>query len=300
MLSRTASNLYWMARYLERAELTTRLLAACFQPGLPFDGEEKKLVELPLKIQGVYEEYVSLHGTNVTREKVQEFLISGLSRSSVKSCLESARENARSERGKLSSEMWETINQTWIEFKGMQHKPLVEFTDWIKQRAFAVQGTIYITMPVNFSRYFVRLGVFLESADQTLRILEAKCVLRELSNQSDAYHWHMLLRAVSSYEAFQQNVIGTPSADNVFEFLLFHKALPRSVRYCIEYVYQTIQAIGGNNNDSLKAIAQLLVKLKYDHIDDVLAVGQEEYIHMLQTEILQVSNKINQGYFITA
>lgn len=299
MLSRTASNLYWMARYLERAELTTRLLAACFQPGLPFDGEESKLDELPLQIQGVYEEYVALHGTNITKEKVKEFLISSLSRSSVRSCLEAARESARSERGKLSSEVWETINQTWIEFKTMQHKPLVEFADWIKQRAFAFQGTIYITMPVTFSRYFIRLGIFLESADQTLRILEAKCVLRQLSNQSDAYLWHMLLRAVSSYEAFQQNVIGTPSTDNVFEFLLFHDALPRSVRYCIQYVYQTIEAIGGNNNDSLRATSKLLLKLKYDNMNDILSLGKEEYIHQLQEEVLQLGNEINKGYFIT-
>lgn len=300
MLSRTASNLYWMARYLERAESTVRLLAACFQPGMPFDGELNKLHSLPLQIQGSYEEYVENFGDEISSETVKKFLVNSSSRASVRSCLEAARENARSERSRLSSEVWESINQTWLEFESMQSKQLTNFTEWLKQRLFIFQGTINTTMPVSLSRYFIRLGTFTERADQTLRVLEAKGVLRELSNQSDYYHWHMLLRSVSSYEAFQENVIGSPSKDSVFEFLLFHKSLPRSVRYCVERIEQLLEAIGANGRIyPLKATSKLLVKLKFDNMNDIIEYGQNNYIHALQEEMLKLGDAIHEGYFIT-
>lgn len=299
MLSRTASNLYWMARYLERAESTVRLLAACFRPGLPFDGEIAKLYALPLQIQGVYEEFEALYGNVATFENVVEFLISSNSRASVRSCLESARENARSERSRLSSEVWESINQTWLEFQDMQYRSLNVFTDWLKQRLFVFQGAVQITMPVALSVQFISLGTFIESADQTLRVLEAKGVLRSLSNQSDYYHWHMLLKSVSSFEAFQENASASPSQDSVFEFLLFNPTLPRSVRYCISQVENLLESLGVETRLApLKSTANLLVKLRFDNMNDILEYGQNEYIQKLQDEVLQLGEAINEGYFI--
>lgn len=298
MLSRTASNLYWMARYLERAESTVRLLAACFRPGLPFDGEITKLHALPLQIQGVYEEFEEVFGDVVTFENVVQFLISSNSRASVRSCLEAARENARSERSRLSSEVWESINQTWLEFQEMQYRSLNVFTDWLKQRLFVFQGAVQITMPVALSVKFISLGTFIESADQTLRVLEAKGVLRSLSNQSDYYHWHMLLKSVSSFEAFQENSAASPSQDSVFEFLLFNPTLPRSVRYCISQVENLLASLGVETRIApLKSTANLLVKLRFDNMNDILECGQNEYIQNLQDEVLQLGEAINEGYF---
>lgn len=298
MLSRTASNLYWMARYLERAESTVRLLAACFRPGLPFDGEITKLYALPLQIQGVYEEFEEAFGDVVTFENVVQFLISSNSRASVRSCLEAARENARSERSRLSSEVWESINQTWLEFQEMQYRSLNVFTDWLKQRLFVFQGAVQITMPVALSVKFISLGTFIESADQTLRVLEAKGVLRSLSNQSDYYHWHMLLKSVSSFEAFQENSAASPSQDSVFEFLLFNPTLPRSVRYCISQVENLLASLGVETRIAqLKSTANLLVKLRFDNMNDILECGQNEYIQNLQDEVLQLGEAINEGYF---
>lgn len=298
MLSRTASNLYWMARYLERAESTVRLLAACFRPGLPFDGEITKLHALPLQIQGVYEEFEEVFGDVVTFENVVQFLISSNSRASVRSCFEAARENARSERSRLSSEVWESINQTWLEFQEMQYRSLNVFTDWLKQRLFVFQGAVQITMPVALSVKFISLGTFIESADQTLRVLEAKGVLRSLSNQSDYYHWHMLLKSVSSFEAFQENSAASPSQDSVFEFLLFNPTLPRSVRYCISQVENLLASLGVETRIApLKSTANLLVKLRFDNMNDILECGQNEYIQNLQDEVLQLGEAINEGYF---
>ncbi len=302
MLSRTASNLYWMTRYLERAESTARLLAACFQPGMPFDGEIKKLYSLPLQIQGVYQEFVdSFNGEeiDVTIESVCKFLISSNSQSSVKTCLEYARENARSERSRLSSDVWEAMNQTWIEFKEVQDKPLNVFTEWLQQRAYLFQGAVNISMPETLSRHFLRLGSFLERADQTLRVLEAKVVLESLSNQSDYYHWHMLLRTVSSFEAYQETVVENPSQERVFKFLLFNKYVPRSVRYCVERVEQLLNVTRAENRrGALKICAQLLMKLKFDDFSDISIIGQEEYIQTLQDEMSSLTTAIQEGCFV--
>lgn len=304
MLSRTASNLYWMARYMKRAESTARLLDACFSPGMPFDGEILKLYTLPLHIQDVYKDFI-LQNENkeITMENVSNFLISGNSPSSVRGSLELARENARSERSRLSSEVWETINQTWLEFQQEQHQPLAVFTEWLKQKAFLFQGTVQITMPKTLSLHFIKLGTFIERANQTLRVLEANNKLRMINNTQtqDYYYWVMLLRSVSSFEAYREIFDEVPSQDRVVEMLLFHPAIPRSVRYCIERIRTLLETIGSDKcKPSIKANAKLLLKLQHDNVRDIAIVGQDEYIKSLQDEVLALGIAIQEGYFITS
>lgn len=306
MLSRTASNLYWMARYLERAEATIRLLGACFQPGMPFSGNITKLYTLPLEVQGVLYEFTSQYGNdskNLTVESVSKFMISGNCSASIRSSLEYARENARSERSRLSSEVWETINQTWIEFQDMQHKPIDEFADWLKMRAFLVQGTMQITMPKNLGLQFIKLGTFLERANQTLQVLEANSRLNRINHvEHDYYHWQMLLRAVSSFEAYKETYPEAPSEGKVLELLLLHKGIPRSVRTCVERtkgLIESISSISNKNKEALKISSRLLVILKYDDISDIAKVGQEKYIKILQQELYNFGLAIQEGYFIT-
>lgn len=300
MLSRTASNLYWMARYFERAESTARLLNACFQPGIPFAGDLDKLYDLPLQIQSAHDDFIA-QNNKLSMENVSRFMISGDSQNSIKSCLEISRENARSERSRMSTEVWESINQTWLEFQEWQHQPLHLFKEWLQQRAFIFQGAINTTMPKNLSRHFLRLGMFLERADQTLRVLEAEVALRTFSNQSEYYHWNILLRSVGSFEAYQEIFVDIPSQELVIKFLLFNEVIPRSVRYCIEHAEHVLKLIRGQNcKYSLKVSAQLLVKLHYDELDDINLVGPDVYIDSLQTEVLALAAAIQEGHFVSA
>ena len=261
MLSRTASNLFWMSRYLERAEATARLMDACFQPGMPFKGNTAELYALPLRIQDVYHDFAK-HNDNdeLTIDNVSQFLISGNSPSTVKGCLELARENARSERSRLSSEVWETINQTWLEFQDYQHKPT--FTEWLKQRGVLFQGTVQITMPRMLSLHFIKLGIFLERANQTLRVLEANSSLRTLgNNQADYYHWQMLLRSVSSLEAYKEIYNAAPNEERVLELLILNDAIPRSLRCSVERMSSLLTIIGSTKKlPCQKLCAQLLIK----------------------------------------
>jgi uncharacterized alpha-E superfamily protein len=299
MLSRTASNLYWMARYFERAESSARLLNACFQPGIPFNGDLEKLYSLPLQIQSTYTEFTQQnHMLNM--KNVTNFMIASDTIASIKYCLEMARENARSERSRMSSEVWEVINQTWLDFNSWQKQPLPLFKEWLQQRSFLLQGTINNTMPANLSRHFIRLGIFMERSDQTLRILEAEVALRTFSYQSDYYHWNVILRSVGSFEAYQETVVDIPSQELVLQFLLFNKTIPRSVRCCIERAERVLQLIRGQNRKpSLKASAQLLVKLRFDSLDDINKIGQKAYIESLQKEVFNLAIAIEEGHFVS-
>lgn len=299
MLSRSASNLYWMARYFERAESTARLLNACFQPGIPFAGDLKKLYDLPLQVQSAHADFAAQKLT-LNMKNVSRFMISGDSPASIKYCLEMSRENARAERSRMSSEVWEVVNQTWLEFNNWQKQPLHLFKEWMQQRSFLLQGTINNTMPANLSRHFLRIGLFLERADQTLRILEAEVALRTFSNQSEYYHWNIILRSVGSFEAYQETFVDIPSQELVLQFLLFNKAIPRSVRCCIERTERVLGLIGGQNRKyPLKISAQLLVKLQFDKLEDINQIGQIAYIELLQKEIFALAAAIEEGHFVS-
>ncbi|HLX55052.1 MAG TPA: alpha-E domain-containing protein [Aquella sp.] len=299
MLSRSASNLYWMARYFERAESTARLLNACFQPGTPFAGDLEKLYDLPLQVQSAHNDFIAQqHILNMNN--VINFMVSGNSQASIKYCLEMARENARSERSRMSNEVWEVVNQTWLEFNNWQKQPLHLFKEWLQQRSFLLQGTINNTMPANLSRRFLQIGMFIERADQTLRILEAEVALRTFSNQSEYYHWNIILRSVGSLEAYQETFVDIPAQELVLQFLLFNKTIPRSVRCCIEHTERVLQLIGGQNRKHpLKESARLLVKLQFDKLDDINKIGQRAYIESLQKEIFTLAAAIEEGHFVS-
>lgn len=300
MLSRTAENLYWMARYLERAESTARLLNACFQPGVPYTGNLSKLYALPLHTQNAYTDFIN-QNLPLDIDNVCKFLISGNSPTSIKSCLELARENARYERSRLSSDVWEALNQTWIDFQDWQHKPSQLCAEWLHQRACLFQGTISVTMPETLSRYFIKLGTFLERAVQTISVLEVEGVLalNTINHESDYYHLCMLLRAVRSLEAYQDTVAELPTEDRVFEFLLFHKSIPRSVHYTLEKVQYLLETIGSEKQlPSLKASLKLLTKLQKNNLTTVFAVGREDYLKTLKDEVQELAVAIQEGYFV--
>ncbi len=300
MLSRTASNLYWMVRYLERAESTARLLDACFQPGMPLNFHLERICLLPLKIQSAEHEFLEQNATNpINIDGVSRFMISSGCMASVKSCLSAARENARSERSRLSSDVWEAINQTWLEFQDKQHLPLHDFTEWLRQRAFVFHGAVAITLPENLTSSFIHLGSYVERADQTLRVMEAKSELQLIHNQSEYYNWLMLLRAVSSFEAYQETFVEMPSEEGIIKFLIFNKNIPRSLRYCIEHLYELILLLKNMPRCEYEKLCNyLLVKLKFDKPADVTKVGVENYIHQLQDEVMALDLALQEGFFV--
>ncbi len=220
MLSRTADCLYWMTRYTERAENTARMLDVNYQtsllpqPAEYRDQSWRKLLTIS-KLESMFLERSSA----MNRENILRFMIEDANNpSSIVSCLRAARENARAIRGRITSELWETQNTTWLEFQQLLAKQDYadpsSLLDWVKYRSHLFRGVMHGTMLKNEAYYFMRIGTLLERADNTARILETKYQdpdsLMQLNPKNnmgeesdsaffDFYHWAALLRSVSAF-----------------------------------------------------------------------------------------------------
>ena len=230
MLSRTASDLYWMSRYLERAENLARMLDVSYSLSLmPQDGRGAGLDELamPLMITGTLEDYLQRHGELHAERMLHYFALDAENPASIYCCLQAARSNAHAVRGRITADMWENINASWLEMRGIASQGLgryglSRFCEWVKERSHLFRGATYGTIMRGDAYSFIRLGVFIERADNTLRLLDARYELlgEEADEVSDSsargyYQWSALLKALSSFEAYTELYRGAPDAAQV-------------------------------------------------------------------------------------
>ena len=218
MLSRTADHLFWMSRYTERAENTARMLSVSYETSLlpQSAAMAQEGWQGLLSISELIPAYTARHG-EVTPAGVLEFMVrDGNNPSSILSCLRAARENARAVRGALTTEVWETQNQTWLELHrqlegGAFERDPGQFFEWVKYRSHLSRGVVLGTMLQDEAFNFLRLGTFLERADNTARLLDVRFhalqrdyhgveTVRKGAQQFDFYHWSALLRSVSAFE----------------------------------------------------------------------------------------------------
>jgi uncharacterized alpha-E superfamily protein len=314
MLSRTADCLYWMARYTERAENTARMLDVNHQTSLlpqPAQFLEQSWKKL-LTISKLEESFLIKHDV-INRENVLDFMIYETSNpSSIVSCLFSARENARVIRGRITSEVWETQNTTWLELQQIlearnQTDPS-RLLEWVKHRCHLFRGVMHGTMLKNEAFYFIRVGTVLERADNTARILENKyedqAAIQALENDTDNnffdfYHWASLLRSVSAFEIYRQIYSDQVTPKQVAQLLIFNKQMPRSLVCCINELIPLISEV---KNQQSKEIERLLGKLKasldYSDIDEVFEQGLEEFIETFLERINHIADEFSSAYLI--
>jgi len=320
MLSRTADCLYWMARYTERAENTARMLDVNHQTSLlpqPAEFLEQSWKKL-LTISKLEETFLGKYDV-INRENVLDFMIYETSNpSSIVSCLFAARENARVIRGKITSEVWETQNTTWLELQRIlearhQADPS-RLLEWVKHRCHLFRGVLYGTMLKNEAFYFINVGTLLERADNTARILENKYedqasikVLNSNKNSDDGtdgeffdfYHWAALLRSVSAFEIYRQIYSDQVTPKQVAQLLIFNKQMPRSLVSCVNELIPLISEV---KNQQSKEIERLLGKLKasldYSDIDEVFDQGLEEFIESFLERINHIADEFSNAYLI--
>ncbi|MXN66651.1 alpha-E domain-containing protein [Stappia sp. GBMRC 2046] len=249
MLGRTASSLFWMSRYNERAENMTRLLEVAYRiamtPRYASDAEEdwrSTLVSAGC-CSGFEEKY-----SEFTQKNAINFLLFDQDNpSSVRSSIEQARHNARSVRTAITSEMWESLNETYIGFsevrpQHMSDDKLPDFLNWVKQRAMLFRGALLGTLMRNDGYYFSQLGAFIERADNTARILDVKYWILLPDNEViggslDTYQWSTILRSVSANRSYRHAYRDSSlKAFNVAEFLILRKEMPRSLAYCYDWI----------------------------------------------------------------
>lgn len=310
MLSRVADAIYWMSRYVERAENVARFVDVNLHLALDFPEAGEQWDPL-VAVTGDHELFTKKYGA-ASRDNVLEFLtFDRESPNSIISCLAHARENARSVREIISSEMWEQVNHAYLMvMEAARTRQALEaphdFFTQVKQSSHLFVGTTYLTMSHTEAWHFGRLGRLLERADKTSRILDVKYFLllpqpSDVGTTLDALHWGALLRSASAFEMYRKkNHVITPS--KVVEYLVLDAKFPRSVRYCLSKGERSLHAITGApigdwTNGAERELGKLNAELSYADTREILARGLHEYIDDLQQRLNYVGNSVHETFF---
>lgn len=306
MLSRTADHLFWLARYMERAENTARMLDVNYQTSLmpqsadEAEGDWRAL----LSISELTHDYAARYGS-ITARKVMDYMLADEQNpSSIYRCLMAARENARAVRGTLTTEVWETQNQTWLEFQRMvtqrehQSDPGSTF-EWVKFRSHLSRGVTVGTMLQDEAFHFLRIGSFLERTDNTARMLDVKFhgVENEFfgsgaEQEYDFYHWSSILRSVSGFEVYRKAYRNVIRPEKVAELLILRPDMPRSLAACTNEVVANLREVANDQSDeTLRLAGRLQADLRFGQIDEILATG----LHAFLTQFLERVNRLGAG-----
>ena len=299
MLSRTADHLFWMARYMERAENTARMLDVNYQASLmpQSAAEAEKGWKGLLGISELTGDFAERHGA-VSPDSVMRYMVSDEDNgSSIRNCLRAARENARAVRGTLTTEVWETQNQTWIEFQRMVANESFlrdpsNLFEWVKFRSHLSRGVTVGTMLQDEAFHFLRIGSFLERADNTARLLDVKFHAVEseyhgFSNggaaardiEVDFYHWSGILRSVSGFEVYRKAYRNVIRPEKVAELLILRADMPRSLAACMHEVVANLKMVANEQStETLRRAGRLRADLQYGRIDEILATGLHAYL----------------------
>ncbi|HAV2278832.1 alpha-E domain-containing protein [Serratia sp. CY81684] len=304
MLSRTASELYWMARYLERAESIARVLDVTNKLSMmPIrDGGDQDL-QVPLNLTGTGQLYAAAYSELTMPNLVSFFALDNRNHSSIFSCLQMGWNNAHAVRGSLSSEVWECINATWIEMKLIRRQGIGSvgadaFFDWVKERAHLFRGAMFGTLLRSDAMRFIRLGTLLERADGTARLLEVKNTLMDIDGDPvrEYYRMDTLLRAVSAREAYHSIYKQPLSRETIAELMILRNEIPRSLLACVGDMVQQLELIGGGANQPRRLAHTLHAELRFSSMKDLNKIGLGEWLSAFLGQVNGIAESIHHTY----
>ncbi|EPC6046007.1 alpha-E domain-containing protein [Serratia marcescens] len=304
MLSRTASELYWMARYLERAESIARVLDVTNKLSMmPIrDGGDQDL-QVPLNLTGTGQLYAAAYPELTMPNLVSFFALDNRNHSSIFSCLQMGWNNAHAVRGSLSSEVWECINATWIEMKLIRRQGIGSvgtdaFFDWVKERAHLFRGAMFGTLLRSDAMRFIRLGTLLERADGTARLLEVKNTLMDIDGDPvrEYYRMDTLLRAVSAREAYHSIYKQPLSRETIAELMILRNEIPRSLLACVGDMVQQLELIGGGANQPRRLAHTLHAELRFSSMKDLNKIGLGEWLSAFLGQVNGIAESIHHTY----
>jgi uncharacterized alpha-E superfamily protein len=293
MLSRTADSLYWLSRYIERAEHLARIL-----------GVAQRLAALPSAYAGTSNEWESAIATaacdhafrsaysDITRDNVVEFIVaSPANPSSIRACLEIARGNARSVRTALTAEMWEIINGAWnelqrVRLQGMSPGELAQFLRSVMEMSLRFDGAAYRTMLRSDSFWFQRLGMFVERADNTARLLDVKYHVLLPEKESiggglDYFQWSAILRGVSAQTSYHWVYRENVRPWLVADFLILRREQPRSLISCYQALNGYLDRLAedyGRQGPAQRIARETYASLANEDINRVFQSGLHEFL----------------------
>ena len=315
MLSRTADHLFWMSRYTERAENTARMLDVNYQTSLLPQSEAVALVGWQglISISELLPNYTKRYG-DIRARDVMDFMVKDETNpSSIVSCLGAARENARAVRGTLTTEVWETQNQTWLEVRrmikaGEFERDPGQFFEWVKFRSHLSRGVTVGTMLMDEALYFMRLGTFLERADNTARLVDVKFhavesdffgTASEKDQEYDFYHWSAILRSVSGFEIYRKVYRDVIKPERVAELLILRPDMPRSLHASLNEVVSNLAMVASDpNSETQRRAGKLRAELKYGRIDEILATGLHAYLTQFLDRVNDLGSHISQEFLV--
>lgn len=313
MLSRVAHSLYWMSRYIERAENLARLLDVNLQLLLDFQGFTDTTIQEhwgSILLSSGDEELFEQHYEIADSRNVTEFFaLDTRNPNSIRSCVNSARENARMIRDQISAEMWETINELYLYLHDRSSKEIWaaggagEFFNAIKRSAHLFQGLTESTYSRSEGWEFIEFGKYIERADKTTRILDVKYHIllpnaSDVGGAVDTAQWQAVLRSASALEAYRRFYVSEILPWKVAEFLIFSDSFPRSLHFCVARVDEFLRRILGESGtrprtEAGRASRRLLADLQSLTITDVLQEhGLHEFLEDVQKSLDVVSTEI--------
>jgi uncharacterized alpha-E superfamily protein len=307
MLSRVADRIFWMSRQMERAENMARILGVTSNMVL-FGTKETREQNLlaPLTITDCAERFFEKKRP-VTFEGLVDFLaLDPDNRSSVYSCLRLARENAHAVRWQITSEMWETLNTTWLEMKRVRKADVAgagaaKFFDWVKDRSHLFRGVTFGTIMRGDAFNFSRLGTFLERADNTARILDVKYhvllpSVKDVGGALDYYQWTALLRSVSAFETYRMLYRDQIYPIKVAQLLILERRMPRSLAGCFDQLTQAMDRIEGQDRAAKRLGSELHARLTNADIDEIFQAGLHEYLTECIADMNELGARIQRAY----
>jgi uncharacterized alpha-E superfamily protein len=317
MLSRTADHLFWMARYMERAENTARMLDVNYQTALL--PQSAAVAEQGwqglLSISELSSDYAGRYGGINPRQVMAYMVKDERNSSSILSCLRAARENARAVRGTLTTEVWETTNQTWLEFNRIVNDGLLTrdpgaLFEWVKFRSHLSRGVTVGTMLQDEAFHFIRIGSFLERADNTARLLDVKFhavhsdfygAASERDSEYDFYHWSAILRSVSGFEVYRKVYRNVITPEKVAELLILRHDMPRSLAACMQEVVTNLKLVANEQSaDTLRRAGRLHADLEFGRIDEILATGLHAYLTQFLDRVGDLGLGISRDFLVAS
>jgi uncharacterized alpha-E superfamily protein len=293
MLARTAENLFWLARYMERADYVARLLQVAGQMNaVRVDSDRNSEWESAIVAAGCRQGYFAKYDKADEATVIQFLAFDRENPSSIANCIEVARRNARAVRTALTTDMWEAVNTTWQELSTYCAVPLDEdrlneFLDWTKSRVGLFHGVCSNAMLRRDSFHFVRVGQYLERADNTARLLDVKYHVRlpqlsDVGGVIDYYQWLAILRVVGARRAYRVMFKGAVEPAQVAELLILREEFPRSLTFCYHQITEHLDAIEVQDPqlsaEAKRRAHSMYSDLRFARIDHIIANGLHEYL----------------------
>ena len=312
MLSRTADHLYWMSRYTERAENTARMLDVNWQMSLLPQSEQAAAAtwRAMLEISELTASFDQKH-REVTPANVLAYMTQDMDNpSSIMSCLRAARENARAVRGAMTTDLWETVNTTWLDAQrqvgqGVLKIAPMDFFEWVKLRSNQSRGVHIGTMMRDEAFHFITLGIFIERADNVARLLDVKFLAAsqymetDLEHVEDFYYWAAILRSLSAFENYRMMYRNAITPERVADLMILSRRNPRSLTACLEKIVDLLTRVRNASSGRTEHDARaMLARLRDVEMTEIFAQGMHEFLSDFLKDINQLALDISKHFLV--